>query len=55
MREERRRTRREQKKMQKKIAMEERKLLVAQRKLESIRILTELLLRAKVYSLNGDV
>lgn len=55
VREERRRTRKEQKKMQKKIAMEERKLLVAQRKLESIRILTELLLRAKLEKQHNDL
>ena len=53
-REERRRQRKQQRKnldeeeMNKKIEIEERKLLVAQRKLESIRLLDELLERVKV-------
>uniref|UniRef100_A0A3B5AEX6 A-kinase anchoring protein 17A n=1 Tax=Stegastes partitus TaxID=144197 RepID=A0A3B5AEX6_9TELE len=38
----------EQKKLQMKIAMEERRLLLAQRNLESIRLIAELLARAKV-------
>lgn len=38
----------EQKKLHQKIAMEERKLLLAQRNLESIRLIAELLSRAKV-------
>lgn len=38
----------EQKKLHLKIAMEERKLLLAQRNLESIRLIAELLSRAKV-------
>uniref|UniRef100_A0A3B5MHG3 A kinase (PRKA) anchor protein 17A n=1 Tax=Xiphophorus couchianus TaxID=32473 RepID=A0A3B5MHG3_9TELE len=38
----------EQKKLQVKIAMEERRLLLAQRNLESIRLIAELLARAKV-------
>ena len=39
----------EQKKLQMKIAMEERRLLLAQRNLESIRLIAELLARAKVH------
>lgn len=38
----------EQKKLQMKIALEERRLLLAQRNLESIRLIAELLARAKV-------
>lgn len=38
----------EQKKLQVKIALEERRLLLAQRNLESIRLIAELLARAKV-------
>lgn len=38
----------EQKKLQMKIAMEERRLLLAQRNLESLRLVAELLARAKV-------
>lgn len=38
----------EQKKLQMKIAVEERRLLLAQRNLESIRLMAELLARAKV-------
>lgn len=58
-REERRRQRKMQRKniddeeeMNQRIAVEERKLLVAQRKLESIRLLDELLERVKVNFLN---
>ncbi|XP_062910661.1 A-kinase anchor protein 17A [Mobula hypostoma] len=51
-REERRNVRKlqreEQKKLQEKIALEERKLLLAQRNLQSIRLIVELLSRAKV-------
>ncbi|XP_069748115.1 A-kinase anchor protein 17A [Narcine bancroftii] len=51
-REERRNVRKlqreEQKKLQEKIALEERKLLLAQRNLQSIRLIAELLSRAKV-------
>lgn len=38
----------EQKKLQEKIKLEERKLLLAQRNLHSIRLIAELLSRAKV-------
>lgn len=37
-----------------KIAMEERRLLLAQRNLESIRLIAELLARAKVRAEQGD-
>lgn len=40
----------EQKKLQEKIKLEERKLLLAQRNLQSIRLIAELLSRAKVTS-----
>lgn len=40
--------REEQKRLQEKIALEERKLLLAQRNLQSIRLIAELLSRAKV-------
>lgn len=43
----------EQKKLQMKIAMEERRLLLAQRNLESIRLIAELLTRAKVWHKSG--
>merc|ERR1712150_198301 len=62
-REERRRQRKNSRKnvndeeeMNRRIAIEERKLLVAQRKLESIRMLDELLERVKVvHNVNKDV
>lgn len=41
----------EQKKLQEKIKLEERKLLLAQRNLQSIRLIAELLSRAKVTSI----
>lgn len=44
----------EQKKLQMKIAMEERRLLLAQRNLESIRLIAELLARAKVRRVHKD-
>jgi len=43
-----RKKREEERKMQHKIALEERKFLLAQRKLESLRLMTELLERVKV-------
>ena len=43
-----RKRREEERKMQLKIAMEERKFLLAQRKLESLRLLTEVLENVKV-------
>lgn len=43
----------EQKKLHQKIAMEERKLLLVQRNLESIRLIAELLSRAKVRLFTG--
>jgi len=36
--------------MQRRIAVEERKILIAQRKLETIRLLSELFARIKVFS-----
>lgn len=45
-----RRQEEEQKKLQMKIATEERRLLLAQRNLESIRLIAELLGRAKVHT-----
>ncbi|XP_022596111.1 A-kinase anchor protein 17A [Seriola dumerili] len=44
----------EQKKLQMKIAMEERRLLLAQRNLESIRLIAELLARAKVQHVHEE-
>lgn len=44
----------EQRKLQMKIAMEERRLLLAQRNLESIRLIAELLARAKVQHAHKD-
>lgn len=41
----------EQRKLQEKIKLEERKLLLAQRNLQSIRLIAELLSRAKVISI----
>lgn len=45
----------EQKKLQEKIKLEERKLLLAQRNLQSIRLIAELLSRAKVPAAGGRV
>ena len=42
--------REEERKMQRRIAVEERKILIAQRKLETIRLLSELFARIKVLS-----
>lgn len=50
----RRQQQEEQKKLQMKIAMEERRLLLAQRNLESIRLIAELLARAKVLRAHKD-
>ncbi|WAQ99527.1 AK17A-like protein, partial [Mya arenaria] len=50
-----RKEREEERKMQHKIALEERKFLLAQRKLESIRIMTELFERVKVIKVKEDV
>lgn len=47
--------REEERKMQLKIALEERKFLLAQRKLESLRLLTELFERVKVIKVKEDL